>query len=117
MKVTLRLVLVYITMILGAAAAFGAGDAPDTKPTPIRTPPPVYPAVLRAGNVEGTVILAVAIDEKGEVTACTVTKSTDKRFESAAIDAVRKWRFSPATKDKAPVSCQVTLPIRFQAES
>jgi len=59
----------------------------------------------------------VAIDEKGDVTACTVTKSTDKRFETAAVEAVKRWRFNPATKNKTPVSCNVTLPIRFSAES
>ena len=116
MKVTLRLVLIYIA-ILGAASVYAAGIAPDTKPTPIRTPPPVYPDVLRADNVDGTVVLSVAIDEKGEVTECTVTKSTDKRFETAAVDAVKRWRFSPAKKDNTPVACRVTLPIRFSAES
>ena len=116
MKVTLRLVLLYITM-LGAASVYAAGDAPDTKPTPIRTPQPEYPAELRAQNVEGTVVLAVSIDEKGEVATCEVTKSTDKRFEAAAVEAVRKWKFNPATKNKTPVSCKVTLPIRFSAES
>jgi periplasmic protein TonB len=116
MKVMLRLVLVYIA-ILGAVSAYAAGVTPDTKPTPIRTPPPVYPEVLRADNVAGTVVLSVAIDEKGEVTECTVTNSTDKRFETAAVDAVRKWRFSPAKKDNSPVACRVTLPIRFAAES
>ena len=116
MKVTLRLVLLYITM-LGAASVYAAGDAPDTKPTPIRTPQPEYPAELRALNVEGTVILAVSIDEKGGVTTCEGTKSTDKRFEAAAVEAVRKWKFRPATKNNTPVSCKVTLPIRFAAES
>jgi protein TonB len=107
MKVTLRLVLLYITM-LGAASVYAASEAPDTKPLPIRTPQPEYPADLRAQNVEGTVVLAVSIDEKGEVTTCEVTKSTDKRFEAAAVEAVRKWKFNPATKNKTPVSCKVT---------
>ncbi len=116
MKVKLRLVLLYITM-LGAASVYAASDAPDTKPTPIRTPQPEYPAELRALNVEGTVVLALSIDEKGDVSACVVNKSSDKRLEGAAIEAVRKWRFQPATKNKAPVSCKVTLPIHFSAES
>jgi len=116
MKVTLRLVLLYITM-LGVASVYAASDAPDTKPTPIRTPQPEYPAELRSLRVEGTVLLAVSIDEKGGVTACEVTKSTDKRFESAAVEAVRKWQFRPATKNSAPVSCHVVLPLHFSAES
>ena len=116
MKVTLRLVLLYITM-LGAASVYAETAAVDAKPLPIRTPQPEYPADLRAQNLEGTVVLAVSIDEKGEVATCEVTKSTDKRFEAAAIEAVRKWKFNPATKNKTPVSCKVTLPIRFSAES
>ena len=110
------MILLYITM-LGAAAVLAAGDAPDTKPTPVRTPPPDYPEDLRASNVEGMVLLTVSINEKGEVSACVVSKSSDKRFETAAIEAVRKWRFRPATKNNTPVSCNVTLPIRFSVES
>jgi TonB family protein len=51
------------------------------------------------------------------VSSCEVTKSTDKRFESAAIKAVRKWQFRPATKNNAPVSCRVVLPLHFSVES
>jgi protein TonB len=103
--------------MLGAASVYAETAAVDAKPLPIRTPPPEYPAELRDLNLAGTVVLAVSIDEKGEVTTCEVTKSTDKRFEAAAVEAVRKWKFNPATKNKTPVSCKVTLPIRFAAES
>jgi len=116
MHVSLRSVLLYIVVTMGAVA-YAENAAVDTKPLAIRTPQPEYPADLRAQNLEGTVVLAVSIDEKGEVSTCEVTKSTDKRFEAAAIEAVRKWKFSPATKNKTPVSCKVTLPIRFSAES
>ena len=116
MHVSVRSVLLYILMTMGAVT-YAENAAVDTKPLPIRTPQPEYPADLRSSNVEGTVILAVSIDEKGAVTTCEVTKSTDKRFEAAAVEAVRKWKFSPATKNKTPVSCKVTLPIRFAAES
>jgi len=116
MHVSVRSVLLYILVTMGAVV-YAETAAVDTKPLPIRTPQPEYPANLRAQNVEGMVVLAVSIDEKGEVTTCEVTKSTDKRFEAAAVEAVRKWKFNPATKNKTPVSCKVTLPIRFSAES
>jgi len=116
MHVSVRSVLLYILIAMGAVA-YAENAAVDTKPLPIRTPQPEYPAELRAQSVEGTVVLAVSIDERGEVASCEVTKSTDKRFEAAAVEAVRKWKFNPATKNKTPVSCKVTLPIRFSAES
>jgi periplasmic protein TonB len=115
MKATLR--LVWIALTISCASAFAAGDAPDTKPVPVRTPQPEYPAQLRFEKKEGTVVLIVTIDEKGDVSACVVSKSTDARFETAAVDAVRKWRFKPATKSNSPVSCSVTLPIHFSVES
>ena len=116
MHVSVRSVLLYILVTMGAVV-YAETAAVDTKPLPIRTPQPEYPANLRAQNVEGMVVLAVSIDEKGEVTTCEVTKSTDKRFEAAAVEAVRRWKFNPATKNNTPVSCKVTLPIRFSAES
>ena len=47
MHVSVRSVLLYILMTLGAVA-YAENAAVDTKPLPIRTPQPEYPADLRA---------------------------------------------------------------------
>ena len=35
-------------------------------------------------------------------------------FQSAALDAVRSWRFTPAMKDGKAVDVWVVVPIRFR---
>ena len=117
MKATLRSTLLLCIALLGATSIYSAPEAPATKPTVVRAPLPEYPDALRAERITGTVILAVSIDEKGVVQSCSATNSTDKRFEASAIEAVRKWRFKPATRNNTPIASQVTLPISFSLDS
>jgi periplasmic protein TonB len=35
-------------------------------------------------------------------------------LDQAALDAVRRTAFTPATQDGFPVACRVIVPIRFQ---
>lgn len=107
---TLAFILILSTLspLVQAAPAF------DEKPTPIMAPLPDYPRALRKEQAEGTVVIGVSIDEKGNVADAVVVKSTDNRFEAAALEVVRsKWKFKPAKKDGAPVACKVNVPIRF----
>lgn len=93
-----------------------AGEGPDVKPTPVKTPPPSYPIDLRRDGVTGMVALRVEIDEQGSVTSCTVTKSTNAGFEAPALQAVRNWKFKPAQKDGVPVKTALVLPITFSLD-
>jgi len=84
---------------------------------PIRTVAPFYPNQLKDAGVSGLVVLRVVVDEHGNVTEPTVEKSTNPAFNQAAIEAVSKWRFKPATHAGKPVSAKVALPIKFSTES
>lgn len=83
----------------------------DKNPVPVRTPPPAVPDAMK--GVGGIVSVVVIIDEKGDVTQATVSKSTDTGFEKASVDAVRKWKFKPAEVGGQPVKAKVTIPIHF----
>jgi periplasmic protein TonB len=37
----------------------------------------------------------------------------DGGFDEAAIEAVKKWEFTPAKSGGKPVACWVTFPISF----
>jgi periplasmic protein TonB len=39
--------------------------------------------------------------------------SRSDALDRAAVDAVRGWRFAPATRDGAPIDAYVTLRIRY----
>lgn len=88
----------------------------DETPTPIRTVPPEYPAMLRKDGVAGVVSVVVVIDESGAVLASEVAKSSNEGFNQAATDAVQRWKFKPAKLAGKNVKVKVTIPVRFTLE-
>ena len=53
-------------------------------------------------DTKGTLVLDVWIDESGDVAYVTVVRSIPLN-DSAAIDAVRQWKFTPATRGRQPI--------------
>ncbi|MFH1213100.1 MAG: energy transducer TonB, partial [Candidatus Neomarinimicrobiota bacterium] len=75
----------------------------------------VYPAIAQEGGVEGMVIVQASIDEKGNVTKCTVARGLPNTgLDEAAINAVKKTHFKPATLKGKPVEVTISIPINFK---
>jgi len=70
----------------------------DQKPTPRATIPPQYPFEMRRAGIEGEVIVEFIVDTNGDVRNPFIVRSTQREFESAAIQAVSKWKFRPGKK-------------------
>src|SRR5262245_47753015 len=87
----------------------------DQRPQAIAQSAPMYPAELRRRRVEGTVSVVFLVDTEGRVTNPTVEKSTDPAFERAALEAVRRWRFEPGTRQGHKVQFKMRVPITFRA--
>ena len=87
----------------------------DQRPQPIAQSSPMYPAELRRRRVEGTVSVVFLVDTEGRVTNPSVEKSTDPAFERAALEAVRRWRFEPGTRQGRKVQFKMRVPITFRA--
>lgn len=75
---------------------------------------PQYPAEARAARIQGLVILEAIIDQNGRVTDLQVLKSLPYGLDQAAMEAVRQWRFAPATKDGQPVAVVFNLTVNFK---
>lgn len=86
----------------------------DERPQVVNQLPPLYPDALRRLGVEGRVVVAFVVDERGHVLNPSIESSTDPRFDSACVDAVRKWRFKPGVKGGRPVRTQVRVPFPFR---
>jgi len=58
------------------------------------------------------------VDTTGHTSAISVKSSdrlkspTDRDFAEAVVDAVKKWEFTPAQRNGAPVAMKVVLPVR-----
>lgn len=70
-------------------------------------PDPRYPPDLRAGGIEGDVVVELVVTAEGEVGAGTlrVLESSDRGFDEAALEAVGRLRFTPATQGRRRSPC------------
>ena len=74
----------------------------------------VYPESAKEAEIQGKVIIRATIDEKGDVVKTKILQSVNKDLDEAAIDAVKKTKFTPALKDKKAVKTTITIPIKFK---
>jgi protein TonB len=75
---------------------------------------PVYPRLAKQARLEGDVVLSAIINEKGDVTELKVLSGPPLLY-SAALDAVRHWKFEPTYLNGKPwpVSHEVTIHFRL----
>jgi len=77
-------------------------------------PDPDYSQEARKKKLEGVVVLMVVVTSEGKATNIRVIKTPGMGLDEKAIEAVRKWRFKPATKDGKPVDVQLPIEITFR---
>lgn len=77
-----------------------------------RRVPPTYPAVARTARVTGVVKVEVVLDESGDV-ADVRNVAGPEMLKRAAIDAVKRWKFKPATRDGQPVKATGFVNFNF----
>jgi TonB family protein len=88
-------------------------SAQSEAPKVISSPPPIYPPVARAENIEGIVILDILVDATGKVTQ-TKAISGPVQLQPAAVEAVRYWKYQPARDNGQPIAQHMQLSINFR---
>ena len=88
----------------------------DQKPSILRSPDPDYPEAAKRANREAVVIVEFTVDVDGKPIDIKVTEPKGFGFDEAAIDAIKRWRFTPAKKGGESVPMRVRQPIRFNLE-
>jgi TonB family protein len=84
-----------------------------TIPRAIHQPPPEYSEKARRKKLEGTVMLSLVVTPDGNTTDIKVTSPLGSGLDEKAIEAVRQWKFEPATKDGKPVAVKVAVEVSF----
>jgi protein TonB len=73
-----------------------------------------YPVEALRNREQGTVILSVLVGADGTVLSVEIEKSSGSRsLDRAAREAVAKWRFHPATRDRVAHSAWASVPVTF----
>ncbi len=89
-------------------------DEVDVAPQPISCPRPQFPYRAKVRGVSGMVRVAFTVLENGLVENVEVIEAEPSGFfEEAALDAVRKWRFSPGKKQGTPMCTKMKSTIDF----
>src|SRR5262249_46768454 len=76
----------------------------------ISSVPPVYPQMARTQRVSGNVTIDALIDGTGRVTATNVL-SGPALLHDAATNAVRQWKYQPATLNGVPTATHLTVTV------
>jgi periplasmic protein TonB len=111
--------------VLGGIITSG-GPAPPKPPTPTRITiggnvqqakaiqrnQPQYPAIAKAAHVQGTVVLHAIIAKDGTVQQLQLM-SGPPLLVSAAMEAVRQWRYQPTLLNGEPVEVDTTIQVVF----
>jgi TonB family protein len=91
-------------------ATFGSGNGPRI----LHWVPPEYPRLARRLHKEGRVTLRLHIESDGQVSKVEVVTSAGYGFDRAAVAAVKRSRFQPASRNGIPVACLALLPVEFK---
>ena len=88
----------------------------DQKPSILSSPDPKYPEAARRANREAVVLVEFTVDVNGKPIDIKVTEPKGFGFDEAAIEAIERWRFTPAKKGGESVPMRVRQPIRFNLD-
>ena len=93
------------------------GQSAKNKPTPprlIEAPDPVYPPIASRLKIQGVVVVSLTVDEQGRPEDLQLVKRQGYGLDQAALDAVAKYKFTPATLKGIPVPVLVNIEVNFR---
>jgi TonB family protein len=75
---------------------------------------PEYSEEARKAKFQGTVMIYVVVDEKGNPRDLRVVRPLGLGLDEKAVEAVSKWRFKPGFLNGKPVSVAATIEVNFR---
>jgi protein TonB len=108
-----------ISIPQGRPGGFGKGieifdpSKLDQVPIPRVRVNPQYPFEMRRAGITGEVLVEFIVDSNGDVRNAFAVRSTQREFETAAVQAVSKWKFKPGRKGGRNVNTRMQQPISF----
>ena len=118
----------------GAKVAIADEAQAPAEPKIVHRVPPAYPEAAAKERVQGLVVIDVTIGKDGAIMDARVVVSAptlqrlgeleakkgtpaalegDARLDTAALEAVKQWRYEPILKDSKPVEFRATVTVNF----
>jgi TonB family protein len=105
---------------IGEGSGGGTGGGPYRPGSGIEPPrllkevKPDYSEEARRRGIEGDVVMEIVVRHDGSVGDVKVLSGLGAGLDERAITAVRRWRFTPATRRGAPVDVLVEVAMEFK---
>ena len=77
---------------------------------------PDYPETARKAHMEGVVIIQAVITRGGGVESVQILRGLNPLLDRAAMEAVARWRYRPATFRGTEVPVYLTVTVTFQIQ-
>lgn len=74
---------------------------------------PKYPKQAAKAGTEGAVKVYLWVGKDGLPSHIRVVKGLGMGFDEAAVDAIRQYKFSPATREGEPVPVEMYVEVNF----
>jgi len=76
-----------------------------------------YPPEAYRSREEGTVVVKAQVDELGNASNVEIVRRSGSRvLDRAAMNEVRKWKFTPAIKNGKTVASSVQVPVEYKLD-
>ncbi|WP_235425749.1 energy transducer TonB [Cellvibrio mixtus] len=87
---------------------------PNADASQLNNPAPAYPNLSRRLGEKGTVVLEILVKANGTVGEVKMKSSSGyKRLDDAAINAIKKWKFIPASQAGIAIDYWYEIPFEF----
>ncbi|MCP5558903.1 MAG: energy transducer TonB [Verrucomicrobiaceae bacterium] len=99
----------------GGGTTSGSARLESRSARVVASPAPVYPTTAKRAKAEGSATIRVSLNASGAILNCEVSHSTGRDdLDEAALKAVKRWRFSPATRGSETIATSVLVKVVFQ---
>jgi TonB family protein len=102
--------------LVDRTGVYSAVPPGGTQPEEIDRVIPRYPAAARRNNVQGAVVIRGIVRRDGRIDDVEIIKDLPSGLGEAARDAVRRWRFRPATVNGEPIDVYYTVTVNFRLQ-
>jgi len=93
---------------------YHVGDDGVKPPRVIHQVDPSYDEASRKAKLNGHVVLTFIVQPDGKPRDIRVVKSLSPGLDQKSIEAVSKWKFTPATKDGKPIAIEIQAETTFR---
>ena len=102
------------TDLRDSSGVYAAVPPGGTQPEEIDRVVPRYPSEARRAGVQGAVVIRGLVRRDGTIDDVEIIKDLPHGLGDAARDAVRRWRFQPATLNGEAIDVYYTVTVNFR---